>query len=904
MLLERDAELARLTAVLAQARTGAGATVVIRGPLGVGRTAFLRAADDQARQLGFRTRWAAASPSESDFALGVTLQLLAHADDGPVLTESTVDSAVRALSAEQPLALLVDDLHWSDELSLKALGRLVCQLGSLPVTLIVTVRDGDPGTELPLVRDVLDSASVVLRPASLSRAATAEVVARAFGEPGDEEFVRVCHEMTTGSPVALTSVVDDLVADGMRPLAGEISDLLGRRPESVLARLVSCVRALPAATRSVAAAVAVLGEDVERETVRLLACLDPIGWDEAVRQLTMLGLCTDEPRLRFVHVFFSDAVNHVVSTPDREVLHLRAAELLHDRHCPAEQIAVHLLAVSGPLDDWAIDLLREASTFALGRGAPEIAARYLRRAVSALPDDSVRRARLLVDLAVATRDIDLTLATRHLAQALPLLDSARERAAALMRLTPSLLDAPRQPVTHQLVRDVAAELGDVDALTGDERDLALRLEARIRFVGIDDPNTLASSARRLSELDIEPGFATEAERELLTVLLHSSTLSARITAADALRLAKGILAGQPPSPAYVHSAFPLLVKVFVAAESLDDVSAWLDVASGLAEGRFDQAIEFALIDADRALVRVYQDRIADAVVLATNAANAPVPDWTEVNSNLLQTLTGVATRCRDRDLCRLVMARCVSHAPADVRIPHTLRLLRAVLLDGENHSGTLSHLMEFGRTFDRLGKRNPVLAGWRAWAARLHHELGDRREAERLAGEQCQLAEAWGAAGAHARALHLLGEVTEGARGVELQRDAIDLLESSGQTGELARALWSLANRLRAEGLPGHEQAAARARRLALNDGEHSASPAPAARATASMSNVPTLTDGERQIAELVAAGRTNAEIAEVLKVSRRAVEKHLTSCYRKLGLADRTALVEVFDTAARRVDF
>jgi len=54
-------------------------------------------------------------------------------------------------------------------------------------------------------------------------------------------------------------------------------------------------------------------------------------------------------------------------------------------------------------------------------------------------------------------------------------------------------------------------------------------------------------------------------------------------------------------------------------------------------------------------------------------------------------------------------------------------------------------------------------------------------------------------------------------------------------------------------------------------------------------------------VAELVAAGRTNAEIAEVLEVGRRAVEKHLTSCYRKLGVTGRAGLVEVLDAAVRR---
>ena len=51
------------------------------------------------------------------------------------------------------------------------------------------------------------------------------------------------------------------------------------------------------------------------------------------------------------------------------------------------------------------------------------------------------------------------------------------------------------------------------------------------------------------------------------------------------------------------------------------------------------------------------------------------------------------------------------------------------------------------------------------------------------------------------------------------------------------------------------------------------------------------LTPTEQRIAELVAAGRTNNEIASTLFVSVRTVESNLTRIYRKLGLRSRTEL-------------
>ena len=52
------------------------------------------------------------------------------------------------------------------------------------------------------------------------------------------------------------------------------------------------------------------------------------------------------------------------------------------------------------------------------------------------------------------------------------------------------------------------------------------------------------------------------------------------------------------------------------------------------------------------------------------------------------------------------------------------------------------------------------------------------------------------------------------------------------------------------------------------------------------------LTDKERQIADSVARGRTNREVAGELKLSHKTVEWTLTRVYRKLGVRSRTELV------------
>jgi DNA-binding CsgD family transcriptional regulator len=56
------------------------------------------------------------------------------------------------------------------------------------------------------------------------------------------------------------------------------------------------------------------------------------------------------------------------------------------------------------------------------------------------------------------------------------------------------------------------------------------------------------------------------------------------------------------------------------------------------------------------------------------------------------------------------------------------------------------------------------------------------------------------------------------------------------------------------------------------------------------------LTPAERRVADLVAEGRTNREVAAALFLGERTVASHLTHIYAKLGIRSRTELARVLD--------
>jgi DNA-binding NarL/FixJ family response regulator len=60
---------------------------------------------------------------------------------------------------------------------------------------------------------------------------------------------------------------------------------------------------------------------------------------------------------------------------------------------------------------------------------------------------------------------------------------------------------------------------------------------------------------------------------------------------------------------------------------------------------------------------------------------------------------------------------------------------------------------------------------------------------------------------------------------------------------------------------------------------------------TTSLRGVLALTASERRVADLAAGGQTNRDIAQTLYVTPKTVEVHLSSAYRKLGIASRRDL-------------
>jgi DNA-binding CsgD family transcriptional regulator len=211
----------------------------------------------------------------------------------------------------------------------------------------------------------------------------------------------------------------------------------------------------------------------------------------------------------------------------------------------------------------------------------------------------------------------------------------------------------------------------------------------------------------------------------------------------------------------------------------------------------------------------------------------------------------------------------------------------------------LDDLLECGQRWEHLGLLGRAVP-WRAEAALVHAALANGQEARALAGEELELAQAFGLPRLLGISLRVCGLVAGGDTGLELLEEAVKTLERSQSPLELARALSDDGAALRRAGR--RVQARAELER-ALDLAHRCGARRIAARARAELiaagakprrdaiTGRDALTAGELRVARLAAEGLTNREIAQALFITTKTAKGHLSHVYRKLGITRRGQL-------------
>jgi len=423
-LVGRETELAGLEAVWRSATDGCGAAAVLHGETGVGKTrlaselcrlassAGALSASCAALDLGGSaplSLWAElirellpalpAPPADSawpDDLAALASELPAHFDRSgvptlgipPDLQRTRLFEAVVALLAwaarEQPLLLVLEDIHAADRPSLELVAYAARRVAGLPVMLLCTRRDLPPSGDADQLEQALRARGTLaceLTLAPLSESSVA-ALARSAARLSEAEIERVVEQ-----------------AEGNALLAVETARALARGQQDVAPSLRGSVRAVLAPLAGevrrlieLAAVAARPIEPIELDQLGLRAA------EETASQALETGmLASTQGRIGFHHALLREAAYAEIAEPRRRGLHLRWAQaLLAAEHAGAQarpaQAARHLRLAGRDRD--SVEQLARAAARARALAALEQAAAYLREAIEIAPE----RADLLLEL--------------------------------------------------------------------------------------------------------------------------------------------------------------------------------------------------------------------------------------------------------------------------------------------------------------------------------------------------------------------------------------------------------------------------------------------------------------------------------------------------------------------------
>lgn len=957
-LIGRQRALAQLEALLdALEREGRGAIVHSTGEPGIGKSTLLAelCGGAEARQLLVLT--GRTGEFERDIPFGVFLdalddylasldaRLLVNLDaqwlvelasvfpscarlverrhDGLQVERYRVYRAVRALLTELasrgPVVLVLDDLHWADAASIELVSYLLVHEPVGPVLVAIALRPGQAPHQLvqALSTATAEGRVEALELSPLTRVETEQLIAH-HGGGGDAETL---YHQTGGNPFYLEQLLRT-----SSPLQHEAADFPTQpgfsTPPLVRASLMGELGSLPRSARLLLEAAAVTGDPFEYglasetsdlDEVELLESLDQLLSRDLIRTTTVPG------RFRFRHPIVRQAVYESIRMGQRLTAHRRAADVLESRGLAPVDFAHHLELSAAPGDELSISKLIKAAEAANPR-APVTAARWYAAALRLMNESDPRRPQLLVARATALG------AAGRLEESYAALKDALER-------------VPLEPPGLRV--RIVAFCATVERLLGHHERAQTRL--RRARANLKDPRSAEAAALAL-EFGAAASFGTQWEEarghaeEALAISREIGDVPLQVTATSLLSLSEWTLGDSDQAANRRADAATLYTGTedHVLAQCLESTF-FLAWATTCME-QFDQAVNYCdrgitvaratgqghvLVPLMMAKIwpLIFLGRLKEAIDLGTTAVEiSRLAGQDHALSCVLYELslaytytgdlrTGVALAEEGLQIVRRLDRGTMDTGTA-------LALAVALLDDGDPERARRELLSLCG---------GPDLPRFRRIARSLAYETLTRIE---IALGDVDAAEGWAARAEEAALDDRLGveagTANRARAAVLLARDApqpaadlaLRAADQAAQQGApieagrsclvAGRALVRLGQRERAVAVlkrAAVEFGACGAQRYRAEAIEQLERLRQDGRTTeiAVGNRVVCLTPREMTMAKLVAAGRTNREIATACCISEKTVERHLSNIFVKLGVSSRAGVAGLIGATAGR---
>jgi DNA-binding CsgD family transcriptional regulator len=898
-LLGRESESEVLERLLDGARSGRGGVLVMRGEAGVGKTALLEHAVQAAR--GFRVArtlgveadmelpLAAVQQLCSPFAelterlpqpqhkaLGVAFGLRAGPAPSPFLVGLAVLGLLSEAAEERPLLVVVDDAHWLDRASARALAFVARRLLAERIALVFAARE----------RDGLLAGVPELEVKPLGRRDSRALLDSVLPARMDERVLERIVAETRGNPLALLELPRGLtpteLAGGFGLPAAE------PLPVSIEASFTRRLASLPYDARRL---LLVAAADAVGDPALVLRAAQQLEIPEsAAEALEADGLLELGERVVFRHPLVRSAVYRAAGLKERRAAHCALAAATNPRIDPDRRAWHRAQGASKPDENVAAELERSAVR-ARARGGFAAVAAFLARAAELTPDAARRAARLLAAASAQHDAGDLDAALGLLlgveADALDELGRARvDRLRAQIALEQRRAgDAGRlfvsaatrlEPLDPELARETYLEaLGG--ALASDvEADGGAHAVAAAALAGppATDPPRLADVMLDAFAIRLTDGFAPAAPKlaRALELLLQTDVSQEDV--------------GQWLSLSSARNGN------IVSLEMWDDEALYLLAARRVVVARDTGALghlQFALTFLARSQMLAGELTAAasmlDEARLLADATGNPVA----VNAVMIL----AAWRGHEAQASELIEAS-ADEAAARRWISNTYA--RCVLYNGLGRHDAARDAASEAFQRDPIGYGSLLVPELAEAASRTADRALLEAAREWLSQRTGAISSEW-ASGIQARVCALL---SDGEAAERLYRESIEHLSRTRVRIELARSRllygeWLRRERRRLDARAqlraaleqfssmGADAFAHRAERELLATGER------ARKRTVDTRDQ--LTPQETQIARLAANGHRNREIAAQLFISPSTVEYHLRKAFRKLDVQSRTQL-------------
>jgi DNA-binding CsgD family transcriptional regulator len=898
-LVGRSSEIGEVERFLTPGRGGA---LVVCGEAGIGKSALWELGVELARSEGFETLCARPSEAEAqlsfaglaDLLEGVDLPRLAglHAPQrqalevavrraesaGPPPDPLTISAgllgALRLLSSRSPLLVAIDDLPWLDGASAAALTFAARRLAGGDVRFLVS-RNGGASSELERALEPESVVRVELGP--LSFGAISGLLRDRLGGSLPRRVVRRVFESARGNPLLALELGRALLARGL-PEVGAALPVPEVLEELFGARVAALAPEVRRALLAVALSAGVSAEELGR-VVDLLAVEDA----QACGALVLEGT-----RVRASHPLLAAAASGQSSARERRELHLALAEAVSDRIRRAR----HLALAATPPDPELARELSAAAAQATQLGAAHDAIELARHALRLTPrDDGGYDERVLALARCLSNAGEHPRATELLSARIDTLPAGPARAAAHLLLadgaTTSSADA------EHLDKAIAESAGDpgLRAQALARRAARLAINQVQRIVEAEEVAREALITARAADPD--------AERGALVALAWARVLRGRSVddllerSGELSPIATSLYDGSVERPAGVRLAFRgeltrarevfrrLLANADERRESRSGLVFILQL--GELELRAGDTSEAARLmeEWDQWAALEPEIWVTRARIEALLAAVRGEPGRaTELAGRVLEASQsdGYAGWDRLEALRALGLAALLERAP-ERAIASLGAVWEHAVQEGVDDPGAFpvaGDLAEALAESGQLQTANEVIGRLRALAFLQQHPWGlatvRRSEAavklaerydDSAAAELAAAAADYRALGLgfdSARALLFLGRVQRRSKKQAAARDSLEQARSTFE--QLGCPGWAA--------LAGAELLRVSGRQRAASGG---------------------LTPSEQRVAELVAGGLSNKEVAARLFVTVYTVEAHLKNAYAKLGVRSRTQL-------------